>query len=166
MEKLRRHNKVVPKREFVIMTDSERNLLFKGISECVLRFINPVSSIDLETCFDDSIGRAVAGITNGKQRVVAPTLNDWEEETVLDEVELGTVGREVNHENLNVKFIAGVDEVLLNNQMPTGVKIAAIAEHVDDVGIGVLPLESLTLLTRNNCRGALMCHGFSLLQDA
>lgn len=60
---------------------------------------------------------------------------------MLDGVELGAVGRVVNHENLDVKLFGEVEEVLLDNPVPAGVGSTSVAEDGEGVGIGVLPLE-------------------------
>lgn len=143
MGKSRRHNKVVPQREFVIKADSRGDFLFKGFSYCAFRFIDLVRNIghDLETCFCDSVGGAPACIANREQRGAAPTAGDLGEEPVFDGVELGTIGRVVNHEDFDVEFFGEVEEVLLDNPVPAGVGAAAVAEDGEGVGVGILPLE-------------------------
>ena len=146
MGKSRRHNKVVPQREFVIEADSIGDFLFKGFSYCAFRFIDLVRNIghDFEACFSDSVGSAPACIANRKQRGAAPTAGDLGEEPVFDGVELGAIGRVVNHEDFDVEFFGEVEEVLLDNPVPAGVGATAVAEDGEGVGVGILPLEIFT----------------------
>lgn len=139
MRRYVRRYDIVPVVEGFVEDDLCSEPVLERVKQLSFGFIRYVDNLRkyLQPLFGLGVCSPAASVGEGVERRSAPGAGYLGEETVLDGVELGAVGRVVHDEYLQADAVGEVHEILLEDAVPAGAGAAPVAEDDEHPCVGV-----------------------------